>query len=226
MERADEYLLDQNLNTMDEEQLKALRHFLFEERIALINERRAQEEFYEKFMDERISFREEMKQLNSKVLQERKRLKDEQAFFDKKLAILQNGFASLEMDRKAFQAADKRVAVRRAELVGGHRRVQCQHRQDQFGQAAWQEALHQGPHRLLTSVPDVPDDPLMQLFFAEPRLQVDPDSQIGRKRENQVAAELDRQRPGDTVMGKHQFAQVPVEGPFPDHGCQRHILQG
>ena len=122
MERADEYLLDQNLNTMDEEQLKALRHFLFEERIALINERRAQEEFYEKFMDERISFREEMKQLNSKVLQERKRLKDEQAFFDKKLAILQNGFASLEMDRKAFQrekdAYEKKIEGLKTEIRG------------------------------------------------------------------------------------------------------------
>jgi len=92
-----------NINTMSEEELKALRHFLFEERIALINERKAQEEFYEKFMEERLSFREEMKQLNSKVLQERKRLKDEQAFFDKKLMILQTGFANLEMDRKAFQ---------------------------------------------------------------------------------------------------------------------------
>jgi len=92
-----------NLNTMNEDELKALRRFLFEERIALLNERKAQEEFYEKFMEERLSFREEMKLLNSKVLQERKRLKDEQAFFDKKLTILQTGFANLEMDRKAFR---------------------------------------------------------------------------------------------------------------------------
>lgn len=87
---------------MNEEELKELRRFLFEERIALINERKAQEEFYEKILNERISFREEMKQLNSKVLLERKRLKEEQAFFDKKLMILQTGFANLEMDRKAF----------------------------------------------------------------------------------------------------------------------------
>lgn len=94
---------EKNLNNMTEDELRALRHFLFDERIALINERKAQEEFYEKFMEERLSFREEMKQLNSKVLEERKRLKEEQSFFDKKLMILQNGFASLEMDRKAFQ---------------------------------------------------------------------------------------------------------------------------
>lgn len=87
---------------MTEEELVELRRFLFEERIALINERREQEEFYEKILNERISFREEMKELNSKVLLERKRLKEEQSFFDKKLMILQTGFANLEMDRKAF----------------------------------------------------------------------------------------------------------------------------
>ena len=58
MDASPESLYDKNLNTMNEEELKALRHFLFEERIALINERRAQEEFYEKFMEERLSFRE------------------------------------------------------------------------------------------------------------------------------------------------------------------------
>ena len=87
---------------MTEQELKELRRFLFEERITLLNEKKAQEEFYEKFMAERLSFRDEMKQLNLKVHEERKRLKDEQAFFDKKLMILQSGFANLEMDRKAF----------------------------------------------------------------------------------------------------------------------------
>lgn len=95
--------ISDNLNSMNEQQLKELRRFLFEERISVINERKAQEEMYEKFMEERVSFREEMKTLNSKVLLERKRLKDEQSFFDKKLSILQSGFASLEMDRKAFE---------------------------------------------------------------------------------------------------------------------------
>lgn len=97
----------ENLNTMNEQELKELRRFLFEERIRILNEKKASEELYEKFMNERISFREEMRALNSKVLSERKRLKDEQLFFDKKLNILQNGFASLEMDRKAFEKEKK-----------------------------------------------------------------------------------------------------------------------
>ena len=47
---------------------------------------------YNKFMKERLAFQTEMKALNHKVLSERKRLKDESSFFDKKLQILQNGF--------------------------------------------------------------------------------------------------------------------------------------
>lgn len=102
MDSLKDEFIDKNMNTMTEQELKELRRFLFEERITLLNEKKAQEEFYEKFMAERLSFRDEMKQLNLKVHEERKRLKDEQAFFDKKLMILQSGFANLEMDRKAF----------------------------------------------------------------------------------------------------------------------------
>lgn len=96
-----------NLNNMSEEELKALRRFLFEERISLMSERKSLDEAYDKFLTERLSFREEMKSLNSKVLSERKRLKEEESFFDKKMMILQNGFAALEMDRKAFEREKK-----------------------------------------------------------------------------------------------------------------------
>ena len=92
-----------DLNSMTEDQLKELRKFLFTERIKLDNEKKNQEEMFKKIQAERESFREEMRILNSKVLNERKRLKDEQTFFDKKFDILKNGFASLEMDRKAFE---------------------------------------------------------------------------------------------------------------------------
>lgn len=92
-----------NLNSMSEEELKSLRRFLFEERISLMSERKNLDDSYEKFLEERLSFREEMKELNSRVLAERKRLKEEESFFDKKMMILQNGFAALEMDRKSFE---------------------------------------------------------------------------------------------------------------------------
>ena len=44
-----------------------------------------------------------MKAINLRNVNERKRLKDEENFFDKKMEILKNGFAQLEYDRKAFE---------------------------------------------------------------------------------------------------------------------------
>ncbi len=97
-----------DIDSMSEEELKQLKRFLFEERIRLMQERDKQKEVYNKFMKERLSFQEEMKALNRKVLGERKRLKDETSFFDKKMQILQNGFLQLDMDRKKFER-DKRL---------------------------------------------------------------------------------------------------------------------
>ena len=94
---------NQNLNTMTEEELKNMRRFLFQERISLLNEKKALEEMYEKFMQEKQAFSIDMKVLEKKISMESKRLKDEQTFFDKKFDILKNGFASLEMDRKSFE---------------------------------------------------------------------------------------------------------------------------
>jgi len=97
-----------DINSMSEEELKQLRRFLFEERIRLSQERDKQKEVYNRFIKERLAFQDEMKVLNRKVLAERKRLKDESSFFDKKMQILQNGFLQLDMDRKKFER-DKRM---------------------------------------------------------------------------------------------------------------------
>ena len=92
-----------DLDAMSPEELQKLKRFLFEERIRILQEQEKQKEVYNKFIKERLTFQEEMKALNRKVLLERKRLKDESAFFDKKLQILQNGFLQLDMDRKKFE---------------------------------------------------------------------------------------------------------------------------
>lgn len=97
-----------DIDSMSEEELKKLKRFLFEERIRLSQESEKQKEVYNKFIKERLAFQEEMKALNRKVLFERKRLKDETSFFDKKMQILQNGFLQLDMDRKKFER-DKRM---------------------------------------------------------------------------------------------------------------------
>ena len=95
--------VQKNMDSMSEEELLALKRFLFEERIRVIQEKDEQNEVYEKFLKERLVFQEEMKALNHKVLLERKRLKDESAFFDKKMQILQNGFLQLDLDRKKLE---------------------------------------------------------------------------------------------------------------------------
>ena len=71
------------LDSMTPEELQDLKRFLFEERIRLMHEQEKQKEVYNKFIKERLTFQEEMKALNRKVLAERKRLKDESTFFDK-----------------------------------------------------------------------------------------------------------------------------------------------
>lgn len=66
-------------------------------------EKAEQQKVYEKFISEKTAFNEDMKTLNAKVLAERKRLKEETMFFDKKMQILQNGFMQLDLDRKKLE---------------------------------------------------------------------------------------------------------------------------
>lgn len=95
--------VQKQIDAMAQDELLSLKRFLFEERIRVIEEKEEQNRVYEKFLKERMVFQDEMKALNHKVLMERKRLKDENSFFDKKMKILQNGFVQLDMDRKKFE---------------------------------------------------------------------------------------------------------------------------
>lgn len=81
----------------------SFKQWLFEENIRVENEKKELNEIYLKFIDEKKQFQEEMKILNSRVLSERKRLKEESLFFDKKMAILKGGFEQLDLDRKKFE---------------------------------------------------------------------------------------------------------------------------
>lgn len=87
----------------DTEKLNDLKRFIFEESIKLELKKKEINEMQEKFISERLQFVEEMKEINLRCLNERKRLKDEELFFDKKMEILKSGFASLEEDRKKFE---------------------------------------------------------------------------------------------------------------------------
>lgn len=93
-------------NSMEE--LRELKIWLFKENVRLENERKELLEIQNKILNERVQFRDEMNELNRKLVVERKRLKDENAFFEKKLQILQDGFRQLDMDRRIFEKEKQR----------------------------------------------------------------------------------------------------------------------
>lgn len=84
------------------DELRSAKLWLFQENIRLQNERKEFEATQEKFLNERVRFRREMEELNRRTVMERKRLKEENLFFEKKMAILENGFRQLEEDRRNF----------------------------------------------------------------------------------------------------------------------------
>ena len=117
-ESVEKILVDGNV-----EKLNELKRFLFEENIRLEIKQKELNESYEKFMNERVQFVEEMKQINLRNVNERKRLKDEEKFFDKKMEILKNGFESLEADRRAF--AKEKLAFEAEKKVTGNLREEA-----------------------------------------------------------------------------------------------------
>ncbi|MCM1568260.1 MAG: hypothetical protein NC081_02295 [Roseburia sp.] len=96
------------ISAQSEGELKQAKLWLFRENMRLENERRELEQVKDSFKKERLQFRNEMNVLNRKSVLERKRLKEENQFFDKKMDILKAGFAQLEADRKQL-AQDKKI---------------------------------------------------------------------------------------------------------------------
>lgn len=90
-----------NFNSMEE--LRELKIWLFKENVRIENEKKELLDLKDKILNERVQFRDEMNALNHKMVIERKRLKDENSFFEKKLQILQDGFRQLDLDRRAFE---------------------------------------------------------------------------------------------------------------------------
>lgn len=114
-----------------EDQLKAVKHWLFQENVRLENERRELEQSRERFLNERIRFKKELEELNKRTVIERKRLRDENLFFDKKFAILQDGFRKLEEDRQAFERKKKLFA--RETQAAREQAARASHRQASEG---------------------------------------------------------------------------------------------
>lgn len=85
------------------EELRAAKLWLFQENMRLENERSEFTQVRDKFLKERVKLRDELDELNRRTVRERKRLKEENLFFEKKMAILQEGFRQLEEDRKKLE---------------------------------------------------------------------------------------------------------------------------
>lgn len=96
------------INADSTDELKEAKLWLFKEKMRLEKENRELEETRDKFLEERASFMNEMNALNRRSVLERKRLKEESAFFEKKMEILQNGFRQLENDRRQLAQERKK----------------------------------------------------------------------------------------------------------------------
>lgn len=96
----------------DMDELKDAKIWLFQENIRLENARKELDASQEKFLKERVQLRKELDELNRRTVMERQRLKEENMFFEKKMAILQNGFRQLDADRRAFENQKKTLEER------------------------------------------------------------------------------------------------------------------
>lgn len=95
--------MDEIIKSDNMDELKEIKVWLFKEILRLENAKAELQESQDRFIKERVQFRDEMDKLNRRTFSERKRLKEENLFFEKKLSILQAGFLQLEEDRKKFE---------------------------------------------------------------------------------------------------------------------------
>ena len=114
---------DEVASAEDADKLKEAKHWLFQENIRIGIERKELEENFDRFQKERAQFKKEMEDLNRRTILERKRQKEESLFFDKKMAILKNGFLQLDADRQEFEKQKRSLAEaqRRIELQDKNR---------------------------------------------------------------------------------------------------------
>lgn len=100
-----------------EDELQELKAWLFRENIRLMTASKELERMQEQFQKEKVQFQEEMKLLNHKISSERKKLKEDNQFFEKKMEILQGGFSQLDIDRRRLEKEWARLTVEK-ELLG------------------------------------------------------------------------------------------------------------
>ncbi|TCL58478.1 hypothetical protein EDD76_106131 [Kineothrix alysoides] len=95
--------LEEILKNGSGDELNELKIWLFKENVRMENLKREISELQEKFAGEKKQFQDEMRTLSHSMEIDRKRLQQENTFFDQKMKILQKGFEQLEEDRHKFQ---------------------------------------------------------------------------------------------------------------------------
>lgn len=108
---------EERLEQSSQDGLQELKSWLFRENIRLVTAEKDLEDKQEQFDREREQFQDEMKKLNQKIQSERRRLKEDNLFFEKKMAILQSGFSQLDIDRRRLEKEWARLSAQK-ELLG------------------------------------------------------------------------------------------------------------
>jgi len=85
------------------EELNELKAWLFNENIRIEAAQNKLHQMEQKFISERKQFQDEMKEVNHKLVKEKTRLKEDMAFFEKKMEILKSGFSQLDMDKRKLE---------------------------------------------------------------------------------------------------------------------------
>ena len=93
----------EKLSDSSEEELQELKSWLFRENIRVAMAQKELEQNQKQFEEEKMQFQEEMKLLSRRIASDRQRLREDEQFFSKKLEILQNGFAQLDIDRRRLE---------------------------------------------------------------------------------------------------------------------------
>lgn len=109
------------LSAEEPEELKELKTFLFKENIRLNDKMRELTELEERLHSERTQFKTEADALMRKIALEKKRLKDENRFFDQKLEILKGAYRQLDMDRRKLEKERARFKVEKEFLKNDSR---------------------------------------------------------------------------------------------------------
>lgn len=98
---------------MEEEDIGSLKAWLFKENIRLQAAKEELDRLRTQVEKEKEKFESDMHDMGHRMEADRKRLEQENRFFDQKMQILQSGFSQLDADRRKFQKERERFEAKR-----------------------------------------------------------------------------------------------------------------